>query len=130
MIVVTSDKARALVNAHMSGFLDPNEVESFNADKEAAVEAMGLRSGEFYLMVDTTDCIIQSQEVVAAFIGAVLNTRYKSKRLAVVRHDNLTRMQTRRILSVRDSAAMFESAKDAEEWLFSGNTDQAWWVAA
>jgi hypothetical protein len=130
MIVVTSDKARALVKAHMSGFLNPDEVEGFNADKEAAVEAMGLSSGEFYLLVDTTDCIIQSQEVVGAFTSAVLNTRYKSKRLAVVRHDNLTRMQTRRILSVRDNAAMFESVEDAEEWLFSGKVDAAWWAAA
>jgi hypothetical protein len=119
MIEIMPDASRRLVRVMMSGFLQPEDVQRFTADKEAAVEAMGLRTREFLLLIDTAGCTIQSQEVVAAFIDAVLNTRFQSKRLAVVRHDNLTRMQTRRILSVRDDAMLFETVEEAEEWLFA-----------
>ncbi|WP_088182040.1 hypothetical protein [Sphingobium sp. Z007] len=118
MINVTSDKSRKLVIAQMSGFLDPADVDRFNADKEAAVTAMGLGSGEYVMLINTEGCVIQSQEVVAAFTRVVLDTRFKSKKLAVVRHDNLTRLQTRRILSVRDDAEIFASVAQAEAWLF------------
>lgn len=119
MIEITSDESRRLVRVMMWGFLQPEHVQRFTVDKEAAVEAMGLGDREFVLLIDTAGCTIQSQEVVAAFIDAVLNTRFQSKRLAVVRHDHLTRMQTRRILSVRDDALIFERIEDAEAWLFA-----------
>lgn len=118
MIKVTSDRSRRLVIAEMSGFLDPADVDRFNADKEAAVTAMGLGSGDYVILINTEGCVIQSQEVVAAFTRVVLDTRLKSKKLAVVRHDNLTRLQTRRILSVRDDAEIFASVEEAEAWLF------------
>jgi len=118
MIKVTSDRSRKLVIAEMSGFLDPADVVQFNADKEAAVSAMGMGSGEYVMLINTEGCVIQSQEVVAAFTRIVLDTRFKSKRLAVVRHDSLTRLQTRRILSVRDDAEIFASVAQAEAWLF------------
>ncbi len=89
---------------------------SINA--EAAVTAMGLGSGDYVILINTEGCVIQSQEVVAAFTRVVLDTRFKSKKLAVVRHDNLTRLQTRRILSVRDDAEIFASVEEAEAWLF------------
>ncbi len=118
MIKVTSDRSRKLVIAEMSGFLDAADVDRFNADKEAAVTAMGLGSGDYVILINTEGCVIQSQEVVAAFTRVVLDTRFKSKKLAVVRHDNLTRLQTRRILSVRDDAEIFASVEEAEAWLF------------
>jgi hypothetical protein len=118
MISITSDQSRSLVIAQMTGFLEPADVQRFSHDKEAAVIAMGLGSGEYYLLVNTEGCVIQSQEVVAAFMRVMLESPFRSRRLAVVRHDNLTRMQTRRILSVRDEADIFASVAEAEQWLF------------
>lgn len=118
MINITSDKSRSLVIAQMTGFLDPTDVQRFSDDKDAAVTAMGLGSGEYYLLVNTEGCVIQSQEVVATFMRVILQSPFRSRRLAVVRHDNLTRLQTRRILSVRDEADIFASVTEAEQWLF------------
>ncbi len=118
MINVSSDFLRRLVRVDMAGFLIPQDVRQFNNEKEAAVERMGLRSGEFVLLVNTVGCVIQSQAVVAEFTNVVLHTRYKSRRLAVVRHDVLTRLQTRRIIGVRDNAAIFETEAAAVKWLF------------
>lgn len=50
MIRVTADASRKLVIAHMSGFLSVEEVEQFSREKDAAVEAMGLRSDEYLLL--------------------------------------------------------------------------------
>lgn len=119
MIKVTMDPARNLVIAHMSGFLSPEEVEKFSRDKDDAVEAMRLRSGEYFLLIDTAEAVIQPQEIVAAFQHLVANSRYKARRIAVARKSSLTRMQTTRILNIRDDAAVFESLEEAETWLFA-----------
>ena len=119
MISITSDPSRSLVIAQMTGFLEPADVRRFSDEKVAAVIALGLGSDEYYLLVNTEGCVIQSQEVVATFMRVMLESPFRSRRLAVVRHDNLTRMQTRRILSVRDEADIFASVAEAEEWLFA-----------
>lgn len=119
MIRVTADASRKLVIAHMSGFLSVEEVEQFSREKDAAVEAMGLRSEEYLLLIDTAEAIIQPQEIVAAFQQLVTSARYKARRIAVARKGSLTRMQTTRILNLRDDAAVFESIEEAEAWLFS-----------
>lgn len=126
MIKVTADPARKLVIAHMSGFLALEEVEAFARDKDAAVKSMGLRSGEYLLLIDTAQAIIQPQEIVAAFQQLVAHSRYKARRIAVARRSSLTRLQTTRILSIRDDAAVFDSIEDAERWLFAGDdTDRS-----
>lgn len=124
MIRITSDKSRKLVIADMSGFLDPADVQRFGEEKDAAVAAMGLGSGEYHMLVNTEGCVIQSQEVVAAFIRVVLESPFQARRLAVVRHDNLTRMQTRRILNVHGNADLFGSIAEAEEWLFAKDSEK------
>ena len=119
MIKVTMDPARRLVMAHMSGFLSPGEVDKFSRDKDVAVEAMRLRSGEYFLLIDTAEAVIQPQEIVAAFQHLVANSRYKARRIAVARKSSLTRIQTTRILNIRDDAAVFDNIEDAERWLFA-----------
>ncbi|MFZ2996133.1 hypothetical protein [Sphingobium sp.] len=119
MIKVTADPARKLVIARMSGFLSVEEVEQFSRDKDAAVESMGLRSEDYLLLIDTAEAIIQPQEIVAAFQHLVTSARYKAGRIAVARKSSLTRMQTSRILSLRDDAAVFETISEAEAWLFA-----------
>ena len=119
MIKVTTDPARQLIIAHMSGFLSTEEVDQYARDKDAAVAAMGWRSGEYLLLIDTAKDVIQPQEIVAAFQHLAINTRYKPRRIAVTRTGSLTRMQTNRILSVRDNTAVFDTVEAAEAWLFA-----------
>ncbi|WP_076068074.1 hypothetical protein [Sphingomonas montana] len=119
MIEVTTDPSRKLVLAHMEGFLEPADVAKFAQDERAAAESMGLGSGEFLLLVDTANCMIQSQDVVAAFQHLIANASHKARRLAIIRQGSLTRMQTNRIISIRDDAAVFVTRAEAEAWLFA-----------
>lgn len=119
MITLSFERDRQLIIAEMSGFLSIDEVMEFSRDEQALVEKMGLKSGEFYLLIDTAETVIQSQEVVAAFQTLITDSRYKAKRIAVARKGSLTRMQTTRILMLRDNAAIFETRDEAENWLFA-----------
>lgn len=119
MISITTEPARKLVRVHMSGFLQVPDVAHFSHEKEKAVQAMGLKSGEFLLLVETSECVVQSKEVIAAFQDLVVQSAYKSLRLAIVRQGSMGRMQTNRIIRIREDAAMFETRADAEAWLFA-----------
>lgn len=119
MITVTTDPARTLVQAHMAGFLEVEDVATFSREEQAAVRAMGLASGGFLLLVETSECLIQSQVVVAAFQDLILNSPFKARKIAIVREGSMTRMQTNRILSIRDNAAVFQTRAEAEAWLFA-----------
>lgn len=119
MITISTEPQRRLVRAHMSGFLSVAEVHEFSRAEQRAVEQMGFQSGEFYLLIDTSEAVIQSQEVVAAFQELITGVRYKAKRIAVARKGSLTRLQTERILRIRENAAVFETLDAAETWLFS-----------
>lgn len=118
MITVAAEPERKLVRAHMSGFLDLAEVADFSRQEQAAVRSMGLGSGDFYLLINTSETFIQTQEVVAAFQHLITDSKFKAKRIAVAREGSLTRIQTNRIVKIRDNAAVFESVADAERWLF------------
>ena len=118
MITLNFDPDRRLIIASMSGFLSVDEVKMFSRDEHELVERMGLRSGEFYLLIDTAETVIQSQEVVAQFQYLITSSRYKAKRIAVARRGSLTRMQAQRILMLRENAAIFETREEAEAWLF------------
>ncbi len=125
MILVSTDPKRKLVKAQMSGLLTAADVADFAEKEREAVEAMGLGSGEFYLLIDTSQTLIQPQDVVSAFQDLVQNAVYKAKRIAVARKGSLTKSQTRRVLNVRDDTAIFDSIRDAERWLFSEAEDSA-----
>lgn len=122
MIKVTADPTRNLVIVHMGGFLSPDEVGAFSRDRDAAVESMGLRSGEYDMLIDTAEAIIQPQEIVTAFQMLITNSKYAARRIAVARKSSLTRMQTNRILGIRDNAAVFDTIEEAQAWLLSEDT--------
>lgn len=118
MIDVSSDPARKLVRTVMGGLLTVADVERFSREEQEAVRAMGLASGEFFLLVETRGNEVQSQEVVTAFQRLMLHSALKAKRIATVRAGALSTLQTRRIAAVRQSAQVFETVEDAQAWLF------------
>lgn len=119
MIEVTFDPRTKLVRAAMAGSLTVEEVQRFSVQEQAAVRAMGLASGQFFLLVEARGSVVQSQEVVEAFQQLMLHSPLKAKRIATVRAGALSTIQTRRIATVRDSAQVFETVEQAEAWLFS-----------
>lgn len=119
MITVTTDPARKLVRARMSGMLTVAEVGIFEREEQAAVRAMGLGSNEYDLLVETEGNLIQTQDVMAAFGKMMLNVPLKARRIATVRDGVLTRMQSKRIAKLRDGTSeVFDSLAEAEAWLF------------
>lgn len=119
MFSIDVEPSRKLIRVSMSGFMDTAEVAAFLEQEQQAVIQMGCGSEGFLLLVSANDAVIQSKEVVAALTTAVQSAPLKASKIAVVRGSSLTRMQTQRIISIRDNAAIFCTLKDAEEWLFS-----------
>jgi hypothetical protein len=116
MYSIVTEPALKLIRADLSGFFTIEEVVAFGKDVQTASAAMGCRSGEHLLYVNTSACALQSQDVVAAFQALITNSPIKARRIALVTGSSLSRMQTRRIL-VRDQAMTFESGSEARAWL-------------
>lgn len=119
MFDITTDPAHKLIRATLRGFFNPATVAQFGQAVQMASAGMGCRSGEHLLLADTTQCTLQSQDVVGAFQSLITDAPLKSKRIAIITGGSLSRMQVRRIL-VRDQAMMFDNAADAEHWVLTG----------
>ncbi|CAN5118529.1 hypothetical protein BH10PSE12_BH10PSE12_11230 [soil metagenome] len=118
MHTITTDPERLLVLANLSGFMTRNEVAMFMVSEQAAAASLSARSGQHLLLVDASDCALQSQEVVAAFQHAVTHCALKARRIAVVTGPTLSRLQARRVLD-REDAMAFNDMQEAQDWLFS-----------
>ena len=118
-VKVSSDRSRRLVRAVLSGMLNRDDVETFYRSELEAVEAMGCRTGEFFLLVETRGNVVQRREVMEAFQRLIEHSPVKAKRIAIVRAGALSSMQTRRIAKARGGVEVFDTVEDAENWLFS-----------
>lgn len=117
MIVVTSEPQHRRVRVRMGGMLTLAEVEKFSLEEQAAVRATGLSAGEFDLLVETDGNQVQTQEIMGAFGRLLLETPLKARKIATVRAGALTRMQSRRLSTLRDNSLVFENLAEAEAWL-------------
>jgi len=120
MIEVSVEPERKLVRARMGGLLTVEEVGLYARLEEEAVRSMGLASGEFYVLIETDGDMVQTQEVMNAFIELAKHSPIRAIRIATVRAGALTRMQSRRVAGVRSDTAVFEDVRSAEAWLFGG----------
>lgn len=117
MIKVNVEPWRKLVRVHMSGLLSAEEVHAFAREMRQAVTAMGLGSDQFSLLVETEGNTVQQQEVMTVFEELISRPELRAKRIAIVRHGVLGRMQARRLTSHRSGAEVFDSMQDADTWL-------------
>ncbi|HEX7742743.1 MAG TPA: hypothetical protein VF442_09970 [Sphingobium sp.] len=116
MIQISTLPFRRLLIAELSGFLTVEDVADFERQKVTAARAMGLGSGEFDLLVDTVQCDIQPQDVIAAFQHMITNTPCRARRVALVHAASLARMQAKRALN-RDNVALVDTRAEALDWL-------------
>lgn len=117
MFAIEADPECKLITIRLSGLLTVEEVECLFHEEQAALVALGYRSGDYMLLVDTSGCLIQSQEVIAAFQAAIAAARLSAARVAVVRGQSLTLLQTQRILRARDNALIATTEAEARAWL-------------
>lgn len=114
---VTTDPTRNLIIAHIRHMLTVAEVEAFFEREQAAVRRMGLKSGEFDLLVITQGYLVQTQEVMDAFASLIINAPLKSRKMATVRDGALPAIQSRRIAKLHSSGGFFTDRAEAEAWL-------------
>ena len=124
MITLSARPEHKMVIAHMSGLMTVAEIDQFERDKEAVLHAMGCLSNDYLLLVDTTDCVIQTQQVVGALQNLVANSRFKAKRTAIVHATSLARMQAQRIMT-RDTARIVKNQDEGVAWLLSTDDNKA-----
>jgi hypothetical protein len=117
MIQVTTEPWRKLVRAKMSGMLTIEDVHCFARDFRAAAAAMGASSDEFSLLVETQGNTVQQQQVMSAFQELLTRPKVRARKVAIVRHGMLGRMQARRLTEQRSDTKVFDNMNDAELWL-------------
>jgi hypothetical protein len=118
VFTITTDEARKLMTVTMSGFLTPEDATSCAAQVQISAAAIGWRTGEFLLLVDSLESSVQSQSVIEAFQAGIAASSLRARKIAVLSTSSLARMQTKRIVTGK-VAGMFENRAEAEQWLFA-----------
>ena len=116
MYEVTTNLARSLVKAKLSGFFSVEEVQAFSRDEQAAARQVVNHSGYFNLLVEGSGGVTQAQDVIGAFNELASASTLKAQRIAIVVESALLRLQLRRVLA-RDQIRLFETIAEAEDWL-------------
>lgn len=117
MYTVSAEPSRKLVRIKLVGFLSHDEVAGFARAEQAAIQQMGCRSGEYLVLVDTTEFLLQTQDVATELQNLVNASAFRAKRIAIVNGESAFRMQARRLLT-REEALIFDTLAEAEAWLF------------
>jgi len=125
MFDIIAEPNKKLIRAKLSGLLTVDDVSEFFRQQQAAVRTLGCRAGDFVVLLDTTDMVIQTQIVVAAFQEALATNAHKARKIAIVRPHALARMQARRITEQRQGVAIFDCQDAAEAWLLTSSADAA-----
>jgi len=129
MFRITVEAERRLVLVETSGLGTVEEVAAFAKAEEATLRARDWGSGDFNMLLHTTDTIAQPQDVIQALQRHLHSNPRKPHRVAVVKGGAIAGMQTRRVLT-SDHAAHFATIEEAENWLMrcppiSGFADRA-----
>lgn len=104
-----------LIVSTLAGFFSLPEVAAYSAETEALIERCSLAHGGYRILIDVSECAIQSQDVTAAFSRHVAGVP-RSRRVAVVTTSPIIRMQIRRIVG-RPELAVFEDLPEARIWI-------------
>ncbi|MDO6414880.1 hypothetical protein Q4F19_10855 [Sphingomonas sp. BIUV-7] len=109
--------------ATLSGFFGLGQVAAYAQEAERLIRRPSISFGGYRMVIDLTDCAVQSQEVIAAFSQHVAGVP-RADRLAVVAGSPIIRQQIRRIIG-RPEIAIFEHLPDAMAWLNGAVTERA-----
>ena len=114
MFDVHYQPAYNLVLANLHGFLSIEVVQAYVEKVEPLILRAAERSSGYPIVIDVSQCAIQSQEVVAAFQAHVARMP-QARRCAVVTGSSIIRMQIRRIV-LGTAVEMFEDRVAAINW--------------
>lgn len=97
--------------------LSIEEVQAFAEDFRRAAMSMNAGPNEFTLLVETQGNTVQRQDVMILFQELLTRPQVRARRIAIVRHGMLGRMQARRLAEQRTDTQVFDKMPEAEAWL-------------
>lgn len=109
--------ARKLVCLTISGFWNVETLGDFAVDLYGAIGALGCAPGEHNLCCDVSHAAIQAQDIVGGFQRLIGEGPTHARKLALWTNRPLSRMQSRRLMTVRDNIAVFDDENAARRWL-------------
>jgi hypothetical protein len=98
-----------------------DEVDAYIAELKCQLTAHRLSS--YAMVIDVTDCLIQSQDMIRA-MAVHMATMPKARALAVVTSSSLARLQIRRLFT-QPYARVAATIAEGRAWLLSGSEPTA-----
>ena len=115
---ISADASHKLVSIYFEPvFWDMEVCKRFMGDCLSAVASLGAQGGDFLVLVDLRDAVIQSQDVYVKAQALIASNA--ALRIALIASTPRARMQTKRLL-LRDNVMMFPDVPEAEAWLVGG----------
>lgn len=113
----TISKARKEVCLTISGFWAAETIASFAVDLQNAVSELCCAPGEHTLCCDVSNAAIQRQDILQAFRDLIVDGPTRARKLALWTSSPLSRMQSRRLVPLRSTIAVFDNEAEARIWL-------------
>ncbi|MFM9828095.1 MAG: hypothetical protein ACKVOB_05020 [Sphingomonas sp.] len=116
MYKIDIDKSHALISIELGGMLSVDEVNEFVS--ELVRQVMAARLSSYAMLIDVSNCPVQSQDMVNA-MGQQLANMQHARALAVVTGTSLARLQVRRLFT--QPFTRFTSTREAGlAWVLAG----------
>jgi hypothetical protein len=106
-----------LISFRLSGFFDDAHLGPFIADRAEAFSAMKCGANRHVCIVDVSEALLQSQQMIERFRPLITSNATRSLRMAFVVKTSLARMQVRRLLQGRNDVIVVECYEEALAWL-------------
>jgi len=119
MYKVTVDLARGYFEVTPHGFWTLDTMADFARELEQTVRRIRATGRTPVSLCDLSDAMVQSQDVVAAFIQMMQNPAVRSGRVAVYTPGALTRFQAIRANQDHEEFRFFTCKDEARAWLFA-----------
>lgn len=117
---VSVDVPLDLVRITLGGFFTQDDIQRFLAAREIAHAQLRCGPNQHLTLADVRGLSIQMQEIVGAWRQVLAAPEYRSRRLAFVQGQSLTRLQLQRAAVNRDVRYFNDMAK-AEAWVLSAD---------
>jgi hypothetical protein len=118
------DKPHCLIRIRMAGIFTHDDIDAFIAARRDAHRELGCPPNAHLTLNDLRGMKIQPADVVAAFHELLGSPEYRSRRLAFVVGQTLTRGQLMRAATGR-TVRWFEDPVAAEAWLLEEDEESA-----
>lgn len=111
---IVASAAINMIELRLSGFCSISDVAAIETDLKALF-ASGKLKPEYLLLVDVTECAVQSQDVLFA-TAEMVKDKWRAKRIAVISNSAMVNIQLGRVIS-RPYLRIVTDRRPALDWL-------------